>query len=219
MQYSRRDWMKYYKEINDNTIECQLCEHYCILAQNKTGICRVNTNINQKLVNLCGEAPVAIQIDPIEKKPLKKFMPNSNTFSLGSYGCNFRCPWCQNHHLSMSFTKADLNRNSFVSPKEIVESAINNNCLSISYTYNEPTVFYPYYKQIGLLAKEKGLKNIFVSNGFQSIEVAKDMLTWVDACNIDLKSFNNETYKKQCFGDLAIVKRNLDRFCNFHERH
>lgn len=201
--------MQFYERIGEGKLKCLLCSHYCVLKTGQTGFCKVNKNVGDEIINLCGNSPAAVQIDPVEKKPLKHFLANSHTFSLGSFGCNMRCPWCQNHHLSMSF-----NEDAFISleqanPTEIALSAMNTNCLSISYTYNEPTVAYTYYRSIGKEAKKHNLKNIMISNGYQSEQVIKDMLTWVDACNIDLKSFNSETYKKFCKADLEIVKKNL----------
>jgi pyruvate formate lyase activating enzyme len=125
---------------------------------------------------------------------------------LGTVGCNFKCSFCQNHGISQERV---INKEKYYSPEDIVKLALLNKCDSISYTYNEPTIFYPYAKDVGLLAKEYGLKNVFVTNGFESQEVIEDMASWVDAANVDLKSFNNEYYKKILKGGLDEVKDTL----------
>ena len=189
-------------------IKCGLCAHACLLSDGKTGICGVNKNTGGKIECTVYGRPVAKNIDSVEKKPLRRFMSGTYTYSIGTFGCNFKCDWCQNYHISQAGSeKVELL--PFVSPEKIVESAINSDCLSISYTYNEPTVFYPYAKDIGMTAKEKGLKNIFVSNGYQSDEVIHEMLDWVDAINVDLKCFNADNHRKYTGAELDIVLKNL----------
>ncbi len=200
--------MNYFIEIDSNTIQCSLCEHKCILKQNAIGKCRVNQNVDGKLVCLVHSKPIAVNVDPIEKKPLFHFEKGSKTYSLGTYGCNFKCQWCQNYRISQSDLD-DIENMQIFTPEEIVHNALTNNCTSVSYTYNEPTIFYPYAKDIGLLAKEKELKNIFVSNGFQTEAIIEDMKSWVDACNIDLKCFNVKNCKMFTDSDINVVLRNL----------
>jgi pyruvate formate lyase activating enzyme len=189
-------------------VKCHLCAHGCVLSDGKTGICGVNRNAGGKIECLVYGRPIAQSIDPVEKKPLKRFMSGTFTYSIGTFGCNFRCEWCQNYHISQARSEK-FELLPFVSPEKIVESAINSECLSISYTYNEPTVFYPYAKDIGMIAKEKGLKNIFVSNGYQSDEVIHEMLDWVDAINVDLKCFNADNHRKYTGAELDVVLKNL----------
>ncbi|HKL86673.1 MAG TPA: AmmeMemoRadiSam system radical SAM enzyme, partial [Treponemataceae bacterium] len=172
------------------------------LREGNHGICGVNYNEKGSLVNKTHSHPVSVQIDPIEKKPLYHFLPKTNTFSLGTVGCNFKCPFCQNHSISQT---SNIDEAIVYSPEDIVKLALSHKTQSISYTYNEPTIWYPYARDIGLLAKEKGLKNIFVSNGFESPEVLQDTVQWVDAANIDLKSFSSEYYKKVLKGSLEGV--------------
>ena len=200
--------MKYFIERESSTIQCLLCEHKCILKENATGKCRVNKNSNGNLVCLVHGKPIAVHVDPIEKKPLFHFEKGSKTYSLGTYGCNFKCQWCQNYQISQS-KLADMDNIPTLTPDDIVNNALSKNCTSISYTYNEPTIFYPYARDIGFIAKERGLKNIFVSNGFQTEIIIEDMKLWVDACNIDLKCFNVKQYEKFTGGNLKTVKRNL----------
>lgn len=192
--------MQYYRYKDDHSITCVLCKHYCTLKENKNGICGINYNINGELVNATYGHPSALHVDPIEKKPLYHFLPGSRSLSLGTVGCNFRCPFCQNYDISQT---TQINEAVNYSPEEIVALALEHNTESISYTYNEPTIWYPYAKDIGVLAKEKGLKNVFVSSGYESHEVLEDMKNWVDAANIDLKSFSHDYYKK-------VLKTNLD---------
>ncbi len=198
--------MKYFKTLSDNKIRCILCKHYCQLKEGQIGICGVNKNNNGKLENLVYAHPSALNIDPVEKKPLYHFLPGSLALSLGTVGCNFACPFCQNWGISQS---KNIDKNVSISPKEMVELAKKYKCNSIAYTYNEPTIFYPYAKDIGVLAKEEGIKNIFVSNGFESPEIIEDMSNWLDGANIDLKSWNEKYYKKVLKGGLEAVKDTL----------
>ncbi len=201
--------MKYYKTKNENSIVCLLCKHYCTLKKDSHGICGVNFNVEGKLFNSTYAHPSALHLDPIEKKPLYHFLPSSTSFSIGTVGCNFRCPFCQNHSISQT-SKVDESVN--FPPQRVVELALKSGARSVSYTYNEPTIWYPYAKDIGVLAKEKGLKNVFVSSGFESSEVLEDMRSWVDAANIDLKSFSREYYKKVLKTDLDGVLDSLVEF-------
>jgi len=188
----------FYKKEGEKIV-CQLCRHYCKLKEGQVGICGVNKNENGKLVNLVYGKVSAINIDPIEKKPLYHFLPGSTSLSIGTVGCNFQCPFCQNWQIS----QAKSTENSYsVTPKELVDIALKNGCKSISYTYNEPTIFYPFAKDVALLAKENGLKNVFVSNGFETPEIIEDMVGVIDAFNIDIKSFKNDYYKKVLKGGL-----------------
>lgn len=194
MQYSR------YKD--EHAITCLLCRHYCTLKEGKHGICGINFNEGGKFVNKTYNHPSAVHIDPIEKKPLYHFLPGSTSLSLGTVGCNFRCPFCQNYSISQT---SAIDESVVYTPQDLVALALKHKTQSISYTYNEPTIFYPYARDIGMLAKEHGLKNVFVSNGFESPEVLEDMVLWVDAANIDLKSFSHDYYKKVLKADLEGV--------------
>ena len=201
--------MNFYKPNINNKMTCTLCQHYCDISLDKTGICGVNKNTGNKIECLVYGYPAVINIDPIEKKPLYHFLPNTKTLSIGTVGCNFKCSFCQNHGISQ---EQKINKDKYYSPEDIVRLALKNNCESISYTYNEPTIFYPYIKDIAVLAKKNGLKNIFVSNGFESTEVITHMADLIDAANIDLKSFDSAYYKKHLGGDLDKLKENLKLF-------
>jgi len=201
--------MIYHRYRDENSITCLLCKHYCTLKEGKSGICGVNFNHNGKLVNTTYSHPSALHLDPIEKKPLYHFLPSSTSFSVGTVGCNFRCPFCQNYTISQT---SHVDKNTIYTPQDIVNLALKNKAQSISYTYNEPTIWYPYAKDIGILAKKAGLKNVFVSSGFESKEVLEDMREWIDGVNIDLKSFSHDYYKKVLKTDLNGVLDSLVSF-------
>ena len=200
--------MNYFRKEGQKLI-CLLCSHYCHLAEGQKGICGINQHIDGVIKNLVFGYPAAMHVDPIEKKPLYHFQPSTKAFSLGTIGCNFKCPFCQNWSISQEKT---LQTKEYFEPEEIVKLARKNGCSSIAYTYNEPTIFYPYAKEIALLAHKAGLKNIFVTNGFESKEVIEDMQGIIDAVNVDLKSFNATYYKKELGGDLEVILDNLKRF-------
>ncbi len=202
--------MKYYKTLNDNTIQCLLCRHYCKLKEEQTGICGVNKNENGKLKNLVYNHPSALNIDPVEKKPLYHFLPGSKILSIGTVGCNFRCPFCQNWQISQT---NKIDENVVVTPNDMAKLVEDYQCDGVAYTYNEPSIFYPYAKDIGKSVAIKGAKNIFVTDGFESVEEIEDM-DWLDAANIDLKSFNKEYYKKVLKGDLDAVLDTIQRMHN-----
>lgn len=200
--------MEYFKEEN-NRLVCQLCSYYCKLKSNQTGICGVNKNTGDKVECLVYGHIGAINIDPIEKKPLYHFLPNSKSLSLGTVGCNFKCSFCQNYGMSQ---EKNIDKSKYHSAKDVVAIARKYKCESISYTYNEPTIFYPYAKDIAIEAKKYGIKNVYVSNGFESSEVIDDMKGIIDAVNIDLKCFNDKYYKKNLGGNLNQVLENLKHF-------
>ena len=193
----------------EGTLICTLCQHYCKIKEGKTGICGVNKNVGDKIECLVYGYPSALHVDPIEKKPLYHFLPYSKAFSLGTVGCNFHCSFCQNWTISQTH---NIDKSRYFSPEDIVALALEHDCESIAYTYNEPTIFYPYARDIALEAKKKGLKNVFVSNGFESLEVIDDMVGIIDAANIDLKSFDAAYYQKKLGGNLEKILENLKHF-------
>lgn len=200
--------MRFYKQSGDRLV-CLLCGHYCKLKKDQAGICGVNKNTGDKIECLVYGYPNAMNIDPIEKKPLYHFLPNTKTFSIGTVGCNFKCSFCQNWQLSQTH---DIDKSQYFSPQDIIDLALHYKCESISYTYNEPTIFFPYIVGIAKLAHQNGLKNIMVSNGFESKEVCRKMVGLIDAVNIDIKSFDEKYYKKHLGGKLDRVLENLEFF-------
>lgn len=187
-------------------LTCLLCAHRCQLKEGQAGVCHVNVNEGGQLKNLAWGHPSSLNIDPIEKKPLYHFLPGTETLSLGTVGCNFQCPFCQNWSISQ---EKRIDARHRILPGQIVQAARENRTPSIAFTYNEPTVFYPYARDIGLLAKEQGIASVFVSNGFQTPECIEGMKDFVVAANIDLKSFDSHYYKKTLKGDLEVVKESL----------
>jgi len=197
-----------YKKLNDGKIQCQNCAHYCVISSGKRGICGVRENQNGKLYSLVYGKAIAINIDPIEKKPFYHFLPNSYSLSVATVGCNFKCASCQNYDISQLTGSI---KGQEISSKEIVELALKNKLPSISYTYTEPAIFSEYALDTMKLAKKKGIKNCWVSNGFWSKELFDLISPYLDAVNIDLKSFEDDFYIKYCGGRLEPVLDNLKR--------
>jgi pyruvate formate lyase activating enzyme len=201
---------KFYEKITKNSISCWLCNHYCQISDGKTGSCGVRKNIKGKLYSLVYGYPVALNIDPIEKKPFFHFYPGSLAYSIGTYGCNLSCANCQNWDMSQAIGIENKIKNfEFISPEKIVEEALGNNCISIAYTYNEPTVFTEYALDIMKLAYHNGLKNVWVSNGYMSEECLDKIIPYLDAINVDLKSADNNFYKNNCAAKLEPILKNL----------
>ncbi|MDY6968202.1 MAG: AmmeMemoRadiSam system radical SAM enzyme [Spirochaetota bacterium] len=197
---------KYYKKINSN-VECLLCPHSCIISKDKTGVCGVRKNLDGRLFSTIYGELTATSNDPIEKKPLYHFYPAKGIFSIGTKGCNLSCPYCQNWHISQNLSV----RTSYYSPKEIVNAALQNNSIGIAYTYSEPIIWIEYILDCSKLAREKGLKNVYVTNGFINPEPLEDILEYADAMNIDLKSFREDTYRKIMKGGLSNVLQTIER--------
>ncbi len=191
-------------------VQCRLCNHYCIIQPDESGICGVRINIEGQLHSLVADKIAAINVDPVEKKPLYHFQPSSRTFSIGTMGCNLHCPFCQNHSLSQPPSQGEPVAGKNIAPADLVEQAKYYNCQSIAYTYSEPTIFFELLYETARLAKQRNLKNIMVSNGFMSNECLEALGPYVDAANIDLKAFS-EGFYHECGGRLEPVKNNLIR--------
>jgi MEMO1 family protein len=198
---------KYYEKLSDGKVVCTLCPHACELISGQTGVCNARANQDGEMVSLTYGKPVAIHIDPVEKKPVYHFMPGTTTLSFGTAGCNMHCKNCQNSHISQK--SPDETEFIAASPEQIVATAIKNNCKSISYTYTEPTVFYEFMLETAKLAHEKGLKNIMVSNGYINPEPLKELIPYLDAANIDLKCFNDSIYRSVTTAHLEPVLTTL----------
>ncbi len=189
---------------NAPNVRCRLCPRFCLIKTGWTGFCGVRANIGGKLGTIAYGRPVSINVDPIEKKPLARFMPGTKTFSIGSFGCNLGCSFCQNDSLSRGYYDMK-NLPRYFSPADVVELAQKHNCQSVSYTYNEPTIFAEYAIDTAKLAAAQGLKNVLVSNGFITREAAGDLYPHIDAANIDMKGFSEEFYHGLCGGSLKPV--------------
>lgn len=187
-------------------ITCDVCPHLCSLDEHQTGLCRARSNEGGKIIPINYGLLTSIALDPIEKKPLMHFHPGSKILSVGSFGCNLKCQFCQNYEISMSSKEKSNSR--FVAPEDLVMAAVDlipRNNIGIAYTYNEPLVGYEFVRDCSKLAKSKGLKNVVVTNGCFLREPMKEIMPLIDAFNIDLKGFTNEFYKK-IGGDLETVK-------------
>jgi pyruvate formate lyase activating enzyme len=196
----------FYEKLEDELVNCDLCSHRCRkIADSKRGICGVRENRDGKLYSLVYGKAVARSIDPIEKKPLFNFLPGSRSYSIATVGCNFRCDNCQNYDISQMPKERGIIVGHDVSPEEIVSAAKVNNCESIAYTYTEPTVFFEYAYDTAKLAKREGIKNVFVTNGYITSEALKKISPYLDAANIDLKSFKDNFYRKRCGARLKPV--------------
>ena len=200
-----------YKKLKDKRVQCQNCAHYCVIEQGKRGICGVRENIDGKLYALNYGKAIACNIDPIEKKPLYRFLPGTQSLSIATVGCNFRCANCQNWEISQAPKPKKEILGEDLSPKEIVKIAKENNLPSISYTYTSPSIFSEYALDTMKLAKKQGIKNVWVSNGFWSKELFEMISPFLDAANIDLKSFDDAFYQKYCGGRLQPVLDTLKR--------
>ena len=187
-------------------VACALCSHRCVIAPAKSGICAVRENQGGKLVTLVYGEVIAAHVDPIEKKPLYHFHPGSKALSIAAAGCNFRCSFCQNWEISQAPRReGGALRGEKLSPEEIVREAGAQDCRSISYTYTEPTIFFEYAYDTARLAKESGLANNFVTNGYMTGEALAAIRPYLDAANVDLKAFKDETYRRVCGARLEPV--------------
>jgi len=185
----------FYKKLSDKKVQCKLCPRNCTISEGKVGFCGVRKNIDGKLYSLVYNNLHSVGIDPIEKKPFYHFYPGSKALSICTVGCNFRCKFCCNFHISQ---KSEIEGEE-VNPKEIVELALKNNCKGISYTYTEYTVYFEYALEIAKMARKKGLFNCVVTNGYTSLEAVDKMSKYLDAAVIDIKgSLDKEFLKKYC---------------------
>jgi len=205
-----------YKKLKDKSVRCLACAHYCQIAPDGFGICGTRQNQNGKLVSRVYGHVAAIHVDPIEKKPLYHFMPGSEILSIGTLGCNFRCPWCQNWDISQATKQRNKPKNwgQKISPEEIVELAKKYKTPAVAYTYNEPAIFIEFAHDTAKLAHRIGLKNVFVTNGYLSRESFEYIKPYLDAANVDLKSMDDKFYQKFCGARLQPV---LDIIRRFHD--
>ena len=197
----------YKKSSKTQKIRCEICANYCKIAEGKVGVCRQHKNINGELFDKSYGIVSSLSPDPVEKKPLNHFLPGTFTYSIGGFGCNMSCLHCQNYMISHEYDKNY--RGIKITPEAIVENALNYNCKSIAWTYNEPTIHLPFSKKTSLLARQKNLKVIYVTNGYFSHRSLEEVLGFVDAFNIDLKSMRDDFYKNVCGAELDIVLDNI----------
>lgn len=191
---------RYYDSRGDRTVACRLCPHACVLADGQRGICKVRENQGGTLRALTYAEVTSVAMDPIEKKPLYHFMPGTEILSLGTWGCNFRCAFCQNHQISQQQVPTRT-----LAPAEAARLAVERGACGVAFTYNEPTIGIEYALDTAAAVKAAGLKSVLVSNGFINLEPLEDLLAVVDAINIDIKAFGEDFYKQEAGGALAPV--------------
>lgn len=196
---------RYYKTLNQDKVQCFLCPHNCQIESDGYGVCRVRKNSNGKLFSLNYGKVASYGKDPIEKKPLYHFYPGEKIFSVGSYGCNFTCDFCQNYGISQETPSV------IETPAgNLADIALNEkNNIGVAYTYNEPTIWFEFMHDITKEVRKSNKKNVLITNGYINIEPLKEILPYIDAMNIDLKSMNPEYYKKYCGGELAPVLESI----------
>lgn len=197
-----------YQKNENRKVHCFLCAHHCRISDGKYGFCKVRQNIDGTLFTHSYGKLIAQQVDPIEKKPLYHFYPGTTSFSIATKGCNFTCGFCQNWQISQTANeKRDLVEE--ISAEYIVEKAIKLGCRSISCTYTEPTIYFEYAFEVCKIAKSKGLSTVFVTNGYMTKEALQTIGPYLDACNIDLKSINDNFYHKNCSAKLEPVLKTI----------
>jgi pyruvate formate lyase activating enzyme len=197
----------FYEKLTGQKVRCYLCPRECTLKDGQSGFCYVRINQHGILRTMAYAHPYAINVDPIEKKPLFHVLPATSIFSLGTAGCNLGCKFCQNWDLSKS--KSQQERAYYLSPKKIIILAKEHQCSSIAFTYNEPTIFAEYVMDTARLAHKEGLKTVMVTNGYITEKVIKDVYENIDAANVDLKGFSEEFYKKLTLSHLVPVLETL----------
>jgi pyruvate formate lyase activating enzyme len=205
-----------YEKLDNQRVRCSLCAHRCVIAAGHKGVCLVRENQEGTLCTLVYGIPLSQAVDPIEKKPLFHFYPGSTAFSIATAGCNFRCDFCQNADISQMPRDRGQILGRQASPEEIVRAAIRYGSRSIAYTYTEPTIFFEYSYDIARLAHKAGIASVYVTNGYMTREMLElfqgrsdDHEPWLDAANVDLKAFRDETYKQVCGARLQPVLDSL----------
>ncbi len=194
-----------YEKVGNKKVQCNLCAHRCKINEGKKGICLVRENRDGILYTLVYGRTISQAIDPIEKKPLFNFYPGTTAYSIATVGCNFKCQFCQNWEISQMMRDKHLVMGNEASPESIVENAKRYGSKSIAYTYTEPTIFFEYAYDTAKLAHEADIKNVFVTNGYMTEEALKEINPYLDAANVDLKSFSDDFYRKLCGARLQPV--------------
>lgn len=197
----------FYEKKEDMAVNCHLCPRNCLIQNNKRGFCNVRENIEGVLYSLVYSKPSSISLDPIEKKPLFHFYPGDKTLSIGTTGCTLACKNCQNHEISQS--NPDEIQSYDMTPDDVIKLAKKQKSKIISFTYNEPFVFFEYMLEIAKLAKFNNIKTVVVTSAYVNEKPLKKILPFIDAFNVDLKTINPKVMKDLCKGDLEVVKNNL----------
>ena len=198
----------FFKQSENNNVQCFLCPHNCVIKPEKYGLCSARKNIGGTLYSMNYGKITSLGLDPIEKKPIKMFKQGSYILSVGTYGCNFKCSFCQNWSIAH-----EKPHTIDVNPIELVEKALETELegnIGIAYTYNEPTIWYEYILDTARIARDNNLINVLVTNGYISKEPLNNLLKYIDAMNIDVKAFNEDFYSKYCKGNLIDVKNTVE---------
>lgn len=205
-----------YERLEENKVKCNLCHHRCVIGENKRGICGVRENQNGTLKSLVYAYAIAQNADPIEKKPLFHVLPGSRSFSIATVGCNFKCLFCQNSDIAQMPNDRDgrIMGRKFP-PEKVVEAALAAKCKTIAYTYTEPTIYFEYAYDTAKLAHEAGIKNVFVTNGYETQEAIEMIAPYLNAANVDLKAFSEDFYKKMCSAKMKNVLETLKYMIKF----
>jgi pyruvate formate lyase activating enzyme len=199
-----------YEKLEDRKVRCHLCCHRCLIMDGKRGICNVRENRDGILDSLVYGRLIALHIDPIEKKPLYHFLPASLSYSIATVGCNFRCRFCQNADIAqLPVDRGGVIMGDTFSAEQVVQAAERGNCRSISYTYTEPTVFFEFAFETSKIAHSRGIRNVFVTNGYMTPEALDMISPYLDAANVDLKAFTQKYYKDLCGAKLEPVQETL----------
>lgn len=200
---------KFYDKLENGKVKCQLCPHQCIISSEKRGICKVRENKKGKLYSLVYGKSISWAVDPIEKKPLYHFYPGASVFSFATAGCNFTCLNCQNYTISQLPKKNLEIPGESISPEDIVEITRKKGASIIAYTYTEPTIFYEYAYDTCRLAHKYGIKNVFVTNGYILPQPLKEVSSFLDGANVDLKSISDDFYRKICGARVEPVLESI----------
>ncbi|MBN2104504.1 AmmeMemoRadiSam system radical SAM enzyme [bacterium] len=200
-----------YQSLGDQKVQCRTCAHYCVLSPGKCGVCGVRQNLDGKLYSLVYGKAIALHVDPIEKKPLFHVFPGALALSIATVGCNMRCDHCQNADISQMPRDSGEIQGREVSPEEVVNQAVQAHCDIIAYTYTEPTIYLDYAFDISVLAHEKNILNVFVTNGYLSKESLAAVAPYLSAANVDLKMYRDDMYKKVCGARLSPVLETIER--------
>jgi pyruvate formate lyase activating enzyme len=204
---------RWFERHSGSAVRCLLCPRGCVIPDGESGYCGARANIGGTLIALSYGRPVALQVDPIEKKPLAEFLPGTKTFSIGSYGCNLGCLFCQNSHLSRGrFDSSGPGTGRYAPPEAVPTLAVQHGCKSVAFTYNEPTVFAEYAIDVAKEAKRLGLATVLVSNGYISRPAAEELYPLIDAANIDMKGFSEEFYRDMAAGSLQPVLEAMEYY-------
>ncbi len=196
----------YWQPVDKGRVQCLLCPFNCVLPKGKTSICRGKENIGGELYAVNYGLTTSINIDPVEKKPLYNFYPGTKILSIGPNGCNLRCDFCQNYYISQEEAQV-----TYLAPEKAAELSDHGGCIGVAYTYTEPSIWFEYVLDTAKAIRAKGLKNVLVTNGMINREPLEEILPWIDAMNVDIKSMDKTFYKKTCRGKLDPVLETVKR--------